>query len=182
MPRPFAEQEKVTELPYAFQGFSPPERRPHFTFLCLRHRLPAHEPWASLLFPISLTLPGGMFSDFIIFIGKFTHWGTPAFFSIMNKAVTLCIHHRLCMCFSSLLEPSPSTRLATYSHFWLCRLHLCWPFIQVLRKQGLATMQSTLFSPLSTAFLSYPLILDFQRQHRIPRLACQHHRNMVLLH
>jgi Glycosyltransferase family 87 len=159
MPGPFAEQEKVTEFPYAFKVFL--HLSVGLTILSFVYAIVSR--YMNLGLPYSfpyLYSPGGMFSDFLIFIGKFHHWGTPAYFDHEQSGYFMypspLVH--VFRFFSNLPRPQTCYLLTLLG----VSASLGLAFIQVLRKQGLATMQSTLFVG-STAFLSYPLILDFQR-------------------
>jgi hypothetical protein len=153
------QHEKITEFPYALKIFlllsaGLTSLSVIYTIIC-RH--------LNLGLPYSFPYfygPGIMFSDFLLFADRFRHWGTPVFFD----------HEKL----GYFMYPAP---LAHVFRFFLSlpRRQTCYlltlltvaaslalAFIQILRKQGLATRQSILFVG-STALLSYPLIFDFQR-------------------
>jgi Glycosyltransferase family 87 len=159
MQRPFIKQEKVKELPYPFKVFlllSVGLTLFSFIYTIVCRHMNLGLPYS---FPY-LYLPQNMFSDLTCFFDRFHRWGTLGFFD----------HEQI----GYFMYPAP---LAHVFRFFLSLPHrqtcylltlltvsvfLALAFIQVLRKQGMATMQSIVFVG-STVFLSYPLIFDFQR-------------------
>jgi hypothetical protein len=159
MQRPFTELEKTTELPYALKVFlllSIGLTSLSFVYAIICRHMNMGLPYS---FPYSYA-PGVMFSDFLIFTDRFRHWGTPAFFD----------HEQL----GYFMYPAPLVHVFRFflglPHRQSCYLltlltvaaFFALAFIQILRKQGLATTQSLLLVA-STVLLSYPLIFDFQR-------------------
>jgi hypothetical protein len=159
MQRPFTQQEKVAEIPFALKVFllmSVGLTALSFIYTVICRRMNLGLPYSFAYYYV----PGSMFSDFLPFLDKFRAWGTPAFFDntihgyFMYPAPLvhvfrffLGIPHQRTYFILTLLTVSVSLTLA---------------FMQALRKQGLATMPSILFAG-SAALLSYPLIFEIQR-------------------
>jgi hypothetical protein len=159
MQRGFTQRDKIAELPYALKVFlllSVGLTLLSYVYTIICRHMNLGLPYS---FPYFYG-PGIMFSDFLIFADRFRHWGTPFFFD----------HEKL----GYFMYPAPLAHVFRFflslPHMQTCYLlallttaaSLALAFIQVLRKQGLATTQSTLFVA-TTAFLSYPLIFDFLR-------------------
>jgi len=159
MQRPFTQQEKVAEIPFALKVFllmSVGLTALSFIYTVICRRMNLGLPYSFAYYYV----PGSMFSDFLPFLDKFRAWGTPAFFDntihgyFMYPAPLvhvfrffLGIPHQRTYFILTLLTVSVSLTLA---------------FMQALRKQRLATMPSVLFAG-SAALLSYPLIFEIQR-------------------
>jgi hypothetical protein len=159
MQRSFTQQEKVAEFPYAFKVFlllSTSLTLLSFVYTIVCRHMNLGLPYS---FPYFYA-PGRMFSDFIVFVDRFHHWGTPAFFEheergyFMYPAPLVHVFH--------LFLSLPHGRTCYLLSLLTVSTSLGIAFIGVLRKQGLTWFQSILFVG-SAMFLSYPLIFDFQR-------------------
>lgn len=159
MQRPFTQQEKVTELPYALKVFlllSMGLTILSYVYTIICRRMDMGLPYSFANFYV----PGEMFEDFYGGHAHFLKWGTPAFFGHVQDGyfmypAPLAHVYRF---FLSLPHPRTNFLLAIFA----MSAFLALAFIQALRRQGLATKQSILLVG-STALLSYPLVFEIQR-------------------
>lgn len=159
MQRPFIRQKPVTELPYALKVFlllSVTLTVLSFVYTILCRHMNLGLPYS---FPYYY-VPGNMFDDFLPFLDKFREWGTPAFFG--HEKHGYFMYPALLVHVFRFLLSLPHQRTCFILILLAVTASLALAFIQVMRKHGMATLQSILFAG-STAFLSYPLIFVIQR-------------------
>jgi hypothetical protein len=160
MQSPPKQQETVTELPYALKVFlllSVGLTIISFVYSIICRRMYLGLPYS---FPYYY-VPGDMFTDFFSFNEQFKQWGTPAFFDHTSGHGYFMYPAPLVHVFR-LFFRLPHPRTCYILALLAVSTALAMAFIQVLRRQGLATMQSIVFVG-STALLSYPLSYEIQR-------------------
>jgi hypothetical protein len=102
-----------------------------------------------------------MFTDFFGFNEQFHQWGTPDFFDISKGHGYFMYPAPLVHVFRFFFA-LPHPRTCFILILLAVSVSLALAFVNVLRKQGLATMQCVLFAGSATV-LSYPLIFLIQR-------------------
>jgi len=152
-------KEKITEFPFAFKVFlllSAGLTIVSFVFTIVCRQLKLGLPYS---FPYFYA-PGEMFSDFSVFGSRFREWGKPVFFD--HEQYGYLMYPAPLVHVLRFFVGLPLKRVCFMSVILAVSAGLAIAFVKVLRKRGFGTMQSIVFVG-STAFLSYPLLLEIQR-------------------